>query len=333
MTSTTRIDRKRFARILGGQIDVITREQALASGVTESALRYRLRPGGPWQPLLPTVYFTRTGTPSQAQREMGALLYAGSGSIVTGLAALPVHRIRSPLAEVIDVLVPVTCQRQNVAYVRLHRTARMPSESRPFGPVRYALAARAVGDAVRGMRDLRAVRDIVSDAVQRERCALEDLVAELNAGQRRGSRLFREVLSEAIEGSRSVAEADLLALIRKAGLPMPLFNAEIWADGEFVARPDAWYPGLGIAIEVDSTQWHVRAEDHDRDVERQTRMGKHLIIVLRFKPRAIRREPDKVLAAIRDAITRARGRAPLNLRTVPYDRDHEFRRERAAVPA
>lgn len=266
--------------------------------------------------LLPTIYIAKTGTPSRSELEMGAQLYGGPDSIITGPAALPCHRIRVAMQETVDVLVPVTWRRRDAGYVRLHRTTRMPGQHYPFGPLRYALAPRAVGDTVREMSSLRDVRAVVADAVQRRRCTLAELGAELNEGPRRDSGLFREALSEVVAGSRSAAEADLLNLLAKSGLPMPLFNAEIWAGDEFVARPDAWYPELGIAIEVDSTEWHILPEDHQRDVDRQTRMGKHLIVVLRFKPNRIRTRPAEVIAAIRDAIERARGRAPLNLRTV-----------------
>ena len=285
-------------------------------GVTPDALRHRLRNGGPWRVLLPGVYFVGTGTPSRGQQETAAVLYAGRGAVLTGLSALICHRIRAPMTDIVDVLVPIGCQRRDMEFVRLHRTSRMPEHVYRFGGLRYAMAARAVGDTVREMDSLREVRAVVADAVQRGRCELGELVAELTGGPARGSALFRAALSEVIGGSRSAAEAELRELIIKARLDMPLFNASVYDGEEFIARPDAWYPDLGIAIEVDSTEWHVRAEDHDRDVERQTRMGKHLIIVLRFKPRAIRREPDKVVAEIGEAIERARGRAPLGLRTV-----------------
>jgi len=311
-----RIDHERLAQVLDRQIDVITRAQAFAVGLTKHALSHRLREEGPWQVLLPTVYLTKTGTPSQAHREMGAQLYGGPGSIITGPAALPCHRVRGPVTDFVDVLVPVVCQRRDAEYVRLHRTTRMPEQHFPFGPLRYALAGRAVGDTVRGMGSLRDVRGVVADAVQRRRCTVAELIAELNLGPRQRSGLFREALSEVVAGSRSAAEADLLNLLAKSGLPMPLFNAEIWAGDEFVAKPDAWYPELGIVIEVDSTEWHMLPEDHSRDVERQTRMGKHLIVVLRFKPSQIRREPAEVIGRIREAIERARGRPLLNLRTV-----------------
>ena len=43
--------------------------------MNDRAMQYRLRPGGPWQALLPGIYLTVTGTTSSEQKEMAALLY------------------------------------------------------------------------------------------------------------------------------------------------------------------------------------------------------------------------------------------------------------------
>ena len=90
------------------------------------AVAHRLRPGGPWRHLLPGVYQTSTGTPTQVQREIAALLYAGPRSVITGGAALRHYRLPAPRSDHIDVLVPLQEQRQGIAYVRLHRTGRLP---------------------------------------------------------------------------------------------------------------------------------------------------------------------------------------------------------------
>ena len=77
MARTTRLDRDALDRLLIQQLDVIARSQALAVGLTDNALRHRLRPGGPWRALLPGVYMAATGAPTTLQQEMAALLYAG----------------------------------------------------------------------------------------------------------------------------------------------------------------------------------------------------------------------------------------------------------------
>src|SRR5262249_59913521 len=81
-------DRRALASLLSRQHGVISRAQAMACGLGEEGIRYRLRVAGPWQRLLPGVYLTHTGQPTAEQREMAALLHAGSQGILTGKAAM-----------------------------------------------------------------------------------------------------------------------------------------------------------------------------------------------------------------------------------------------------
>jgi hypothetical protein len=263
---------------------------------------------------MPGVYLAATGTPTIIQQQMAAMLHAGRGSVITGPAALQQHRIRGPAADLIDVLIPASRRRQNAAFVRLHRTTRMPKRIWRFGPLYYALPARAVADTVQGLTSLRDVRATVADAVQRGACTVQDLSAELDHGPSVGSKLFREALTDVADGIRSAAEGDLKDLLAKSGLPMPLFNASIYDnDGTFIARPDAWWPEKGIAVEVDSHEWHLSPHDHTRTLERQRRLAKRGILVLPFTPREIRTQPADVINTIRHALET--GRRPQNIRT------------------
>ena len=260
------------------------------------------------------------GAPTTLQQEMAALLYAGPGSVITGSAALRSHHIRTELTEFVDVLVPSARQRRDTRCVRLHRTSRMPTRIWEAGPVRYVPASRAVADAARGMTSLRDVRAVVADAVQRDKCAISNLAIELSQGPAKGSALFREALADVADGIRSTAEGDLRDLLARSGLPMPLFNPSLYDEhGNFVARPDAWWPDLGIVVEVDSKQWHTSPEDHARTLARGRRMARYQIVVLRFTPRQIRTQPKDVLADIKAALDGARGRALLNLKTIKAD--------------
>jgi hypothetical protein len=319
MDRTGRPDRDALHRLLAQQADVVTRYQALAAGMSDNALRHRLRPGGPWRPLLPGVYLAATGTPTTIQEETAALLYAGQGSVITGLAALRCHHIRADLPDKIDVLVRASRQRRDAEFVRIHRTTRLPERIWTAGPVRYAPPARAVADTVRRLTSLRDVRAVVADAVQRARCPLADLMTELNAGPNRGSLLFREALSDVAVGIASTAEGDLKDLLRRSSLPMPLFNAALYDGTTFVARPDAWWPKFGIAVEVDSREWHMSPEDHAQTLARGRRMARYLVVVLRFTPKQIRSQPGQVSAEIRAALNGAKGRPPLKLCTVPAE--------------
>ena len=299
---------------------MISRAQALAVGLTNHALRHRLRPGGPWHGLLPGVYMAATGAPTTLQQEMAALLYAGDGSLVTGPAALRSHDLRTEVTEIVDVLVPAARQRRDTGFVKLHRTTRMPEKIWEAGPVRYVMPARAVADVVRSMTSLRDVRAVVADAVQRDRCSIKTLTTELDAGPNKGSARFREALAEVAEGIRSAAEGDLRDLLARSGLPMPLFNPWLYDEhGNFVARPDAWWPAHGIAVEVDSREWHTSPEDHAKTLARGRRMARYQIVVLRFTPRQIRTQPAEVRNDIKAALDGAQGRPLLRLKTIPVN--------------
>ncbi len=188
-------------KLLDKQLSVASRGQLLDLGMADRAMQYRLRPGGPWQAVLPGVYLAVTGTPTFEQKEMAALLYAGPGSLVTGPAALMHHGIRIPglraldAVPVIDVLVPVTRQRIDLNFVRLHRTARMPAKPVADGPLRLAPVARAVADAAWQLTSPGDVRAIVTDALQSGQCTVSQLTAELNEGPIRGSAAFRSALA------------------------------------------------------------------------------------------------------------------------------------------
>jgi hypothetical protein len=101
--------------------------------------------------LLPGVYVVATGTPTILQQEMAAQLYAGRGSLITGLAAARHYQVRCPISDFIDVLMPASRRRRNAAFVRLHRTTRMPERCQQTGPLRYVPPVRAVADTARGL--------------------------------------------------------------------------------------------------------------------------------------------------------------------------------------
>lgn len=303
--------------LLSKQHRVVTRTQALAAGMTPAALRHRLRNDGPWQAPLPGVYVATTGTVSVDQREMAALLYGGPTSMVTGVAALWRYGIRAPRADTVDILIPARRQRHDSGFVRIHRTARMPDRVFLMGQRRYAPAIRAVADAARLMTDIRDVRAVVADSVQHGKCSPAQLAEELSAGPLRDSALLRQVLTEIAEGVRSVAEAELRDLVRHAGLPGPvLLNAELFAGNTLVAVPDFWWPDAGVAVEVDSREWHLSPADWERTMSRRAKMSSYGIIVLHFSPNQIRAEPRKVVSLIRSALESAANRPPLALTAV-----------------
>jgi len=310
-------DLEAVAQLLKRQEGVITRNQTKDCGMSDSALRHRLRTGGPWQVLLPGVYLSASGAVTTMQRQVAAILYAGPGSVITGPAALAWHRIRVPKTSVVNVLVPEPRRRRDVGFVRLNRTSRMPRMIFPDGQVCYVPPARAVADTVRGMRDLAGVRAIVADGVQRRIVQIPQLADELAGGPVQGSAGFRQVLAEVGDGVRSSAEGDLRTLIKRERIPDPMYNPRLYAGGSFIAEPDAWWTDAGVAGEIESREWHLSPEDWERTLARDARMSAYGIIVLHFPPKRLRTEPQVVAAEIRSALAAGRSRGPLDIRALP----------------
>jgi hypothetical protein len=309
MGTLSSFDDAMLAALIVRQHSVISREQVLGCSMTKPALRHRIRPGGPWQVVLPGVYLSHRGEMTARQRAAAAYLYAGPGMAVTGRAALAWHGVVREPGDVVDVLVPLACRRQGVGFARLHRTMVEPNVAFQDQAVCYAPPARAVADTVRQLSDLTEIRAIVAAGVQRGKVRIWQLTEELAQGPVRGSAGLRRALAEVSDGVRSAAEADLLRLIRRARLPAPSLNPNLYANGEFLARPDAWWPDAGVAVEVDSREWHLSAVDWEKTMARHARMSSHGIIVLHYPPSRIRSAPGEVAAEIRAALAAGRSRA------------------------
>jgi hypothetical protein len=316
MPRYSEFDRSALTAILSRQYQVITRSQILATGMTESALVHRLRAGGPWQRLLPGVFLAVTGAPASDQRDLAALLYAGPGSLLTGTAALRLWGVRAPYSSLIDVLIPDSKQRKSAGFVRIRATARMPSEVFTAGPLRFAPLARAVGDTARSPSRLADVRALVAAVVQQGKCTPAMLATELEDGPVQGSALLRIAVGDVYAGTRSNPEADLKDLLVRAKLPMPEFNPRLYAGEEFIGSPDTWWQYAGVAGEVDSSEYHLSPEDHERTLARDRRMRMYGINVLHFTPRQIRTQPGEVIAAIRIALANPSFRPSIPIRAV-----------------
>ena len=300
------------------QYGVVTRHQAVAEcGLTQKAVEHRIRPGGQWRVILPGIYLTHTGLPSPEQRQMSALLYAGSRSVITGAVAVRLHRLDCAGLNVIDVLVPSDVRRGSAAFVQIERTTRMPDDIYRTGAIRFAPPHRAVADAARKMTRFSDVQAVVCTALQKNRCSLESLAEELENGPSAGSRQLRAAVAEVGDGVRSKAEADLKTLIDHSDLEEPVYNAELYdLDGVFIAKPDAWWPRAGVAGEVDSIEYHLKARDYRDTVMRHNHMERYGINVQHWVPSVIAYESSTVIADLRSAIDTGCQRPPLPIATV-----------------
>lgn len=289
--------------------DVIRVAELMALGIRPSVIHHRCQPGGPWRRILPGVVIMHTGPPSWPQQLQAALLFGGPNAMLTGAAAARLHGLRrGGDATMIHLLIPEGDRRRSTDFVLIERTIRLPDAQSVQGfPV--APPVRAVLDRARRLPDRTAIQALLAEAVQRRFCRPAELITELDEGSCRGTALVRVELADIAGGARSVAEIRAKRLARRADLPEPLWNVELFtADGTYVATPDAWWPEVGMAWEIDSTEHHLSPADHDRTLRRNARYAAHGITFLQTKPSRLGREGPAVIAELEATYTQAQRR-------------------------
>jgi hypothetical protein len=305
---------------------VATAKQLVAAGVPERTIYHRCLDGGPWQNPLPGIIFLFSGRPTQRQLVLAAVLLGGPEAMVTGAEACRRHGLRRGPARLreerdaideVHLLVPATRQLRSVGYVHVERTKSLPEpvirSGLPLAPL-----ARACIDAARRLRTEGEIAELLSDAVQRRLCTAAQLSRELEASSRRHTALPRRVLRSVAEGVHSAAELAAKRMWSRTGLPSPMWNVEIYTeDGVFLGIADCWLDDVAMVWEIESTEWHLSPEDHDRTVERAARFTAAGAIYTASKPKKIRTEPAEVARILRATYAQAAARPRPPLRAVP----------------
>jgi hypothetical protein len=126
-----------------------------------------------------------------------------------------------------------------------------------------------------------------------------DILLEVKAAARQRTALARAVLREISAGIRSVAEARLREIFEQFGVPAPLWNPEILTlDGAFVARPDALWQDLWVAVELDSMAWHLGPKQYKQTQERQRNLTMAGIEVIPIAPSDVLEHPEEFCARL-----------------------------------
>ena len=153
------------------------------------------------------------------------------------------------------------------------------------------------------LRWLDDARALLAEAVQRRHVAVDALERELAASPRGGSQQLKAALQALGIGAQSNPEIDLLQLVCRAGFPEPLCNRDLVVNGEWLARPD--FRWGRVIVEVDSREWHSDVESWRRTLARHNLLTQLGFIVLHITPTEIRREPQRVIATIRETLIAA----------------------------
>lgn len=290
-------------QLLASQRGLLTRAQALAAGLDDEEIRLELRRSR-WQRLLPGLYATFTGDVTLELKRLAATLYLGPDAQITGIAALVWHRFRQlPTDELLHVLVPHSTRRVSRGFLRVQRTHRLDPNAHRTAGYTMCSVARAVADACRLLDDVRSVRAVVAESVQRGLTTVDALQRECELAGTSRTSLLRGALKEVRAGTRSAPEIELKKLLeRSVVIREILWNPKLIADdGTLLPSPDGWIDDVGIALEVDSREYHLSPEQWQQTMRRHNTLAAHGVVVLHFTPSEIRTRPTHVRRLIERA--------------------------------
>lgn len=120
-----------------------------------------------------------------------------------------------------------------------------------------------------------------------------------------GCRTIRTALSRARERVESPKETETRLLLVDSGLPEPVVQYEVWADGRMLGRTDLAYPELKVAFEYEGDGHRTDKEQWRGDIQRQRHLEGQGWIVIRLT-QADLDEPELLVAGIRRAISARR---------------------------
>ncbi|WP_329101647.1 hypothetical protein [Streptomyces sp. NBC_01439] len=298
----------RLARLAQRQLNMATHHQLTQAGIPAGTISGRSRRGGPWQRLLPRVYLLQTGPPDPRQQALSAVLYAahpaadplsGSTAALTGGAALALLGVRDAPPEPLDVLVRAPRSPAATGRARPRSTSRWPATLHICG-VPSARPIRAAADFASRTDDADLVRSVLANVVQGGWCHPHDLHAELRAGRVRSRPAVRAAAAELVAGVRSIAEGRARDALAATDLPDPLWNARLHdPGGAFLASPDAYWPREGVALEIDSAEYHYTRDAWQATLHRRLRLESRGVLVASTTPGILRDRPADVIAALR----------------------------------
>jgi len=289
------------------QHGVFTRAQAIQSDATRGAIKWRLT-AGRWERLYPSVYRI-AGTPtSWRQRAIAACLYFGPDAVLSHRAAAGIQGLQGFKPEKPEVTVPRNRNRIRSHHVEIHGT-QDPIPGEDIGRI----DGIPVTKPARTLLDLATVvpeevlEAALDDAVRRRFVSVSFLDRWLDDPRRRRLRgapaLRRLVDVRATVGvTESPLETQVLRLLRKAGLPVPMLQYVVRDGRRFVARLDFAYPDEHVAIEADGFRYHDGRRQFDDERARGNEIQSIGWHVLRVTSRHLEQDPEGVAGWVRRAL-------------------------------
>ena len=307
------------------QCGVVTRDQALAGGLTADAIRARLR-SGRWQLLHRAVYLTYSGPVPRTAQRWAAVLRAGQGAAVSHHTAAELHGLLDHRADAVHVSVPATRRVTAIPGVVVHRSRELDVARHPSRLPPQTRVEETVVDLTQTCASLEDAIGWVAKACGRRLTRPERILAVL---VRRRSAKWRaeliDMLRDVADGAHSALEIRYLRDVERAhGLP-PASRQHVVVSAGRKSYDDVRYREYGVVVELDGRLAHP-ADARWRDMRRDNAAAVDGRTVLRYGWADVAGRPCEVAAQVADVLRAAGWRGVLR-------RCHAVRCTYAAVGA
>jgi len=256
--------------IVAAQRGVVTRAQALACGISDGAIRSRLD-SGRWRPLFRSTYVTYTGPVPRPAGLWAAVLYAGTGAVLSHqTAAELVGLVDTGVDDDIHVTVPTARRVLPAPGLTIHRSRRVEQARHPLRLPPQTRVEETVVDLTQSSSRLSDAIGWVTRACGRRLTRPERIAAAIDA--RKKLRWRAELLGAVADvsvGAQSPLEVRYLRTVERAhGLPRGSRQHAVIRSGGRRFYDDVRYAEYGVVVELDGRAYHpdeARWRDMSRD--------------------------------------------------------------------
>jgi hypothetical protein len=293
---------ERMEALASGQHGLLSYEQVIALGYSESAIQHRRRTGE-WRNVFRGVYRLAGAADSPRLRAMAAVLGGGPEAILSHTSAAGL--LSFPGFTIDPVTVSVPRSRRALPGVRVEQSLELPLHHRRIvDGIPCTSIARTLFDLCGDVRPRRAERAL-DNALARKRVTLPALwrvLDDLAVQGRAGTVLLRELLTKRDRRyvpPESELEARFLELVANLHLPAPTRQADLGDADSWIGRVDFVWRDAHLIVEVDGAAFHDGFVDQQRDQGRDERLTAAGWTVLRFRWDAVVNDPATVADHIR----------------------------------
>jgi very-short-patch-repair endonuclease/predicted transcriptional regulator of viral defense system len=297
-------------RLAEDQYGLVTRDQLLRLGLRPRLIEARVGAGFLVR-VHEGVFAVGHGLLGREATWLAAVLACGRGTVLSHASAVALWGIGGD-SERVEVTRRAGGTKRSGIW--LHQSRFLPDD---HVTVERGIPVTAVERTILDMAARMGWRDLERMVVKADRARLLDWqqlhrVVDCGNGKKGSGRLKSVVLDidPSLRDTRSLLEADLLTLCRKAGLPRPEVN--VLVEGFLV---DFLWREPRLVVETDGYAYHSDRGAFERDRERDLALTAAGYEVGRFTYRMLSRQPEACAGRIREALRRrGASRMPLGAR-------------------